>query len=570
MKDKKNIDRLFQERFKDFEVFPKEKVWKNIKRELQSRKKRRVIVLPFWSKIAGVAAVIAILMLIGNGLFFNSNTTSVATSPEKNEVKKADENQKKPFENTKTSTQKSVANAESNSSAGKNKMNANTEGKSIQQKTKSSSTNENPPSNAKDALSVGNINNAKTGVKNSDESKENQGKQLTQHKVITQEGLAKNTVKSNKAVKGFDKNPPENHQTQGSENDNSTRSALVKNTAKPSNPEQKSIQQKNKNKTGKLNSKAKNTGIAKTENISKRRGFQKVDTDNSTEESLAKNQKNVKDDSLNTVHKNKKRSLLDAIAKNPDQTDKTIKEENGKGTKFALRPNISPIYYNSLSGGSAIDPKFSNNKAEGEVTMSYGIDVSYAISKRVKIRSGISKVNMSYNTKNIAFTSSPQAKSLNGFRKNAQTEHLAVHSRLSNELNRSTLSEVEGSAIDPYTSGQLNQQFGFIEVPLEIEYALLDKRFDINVIGGASTLFLDDNSIHINSYQGTTDLGKASNLNSVSFTTNFGLGFGYDITKELNFNLEPTFKYQFHGFSGDTSGFKPYYFGVYTGISFKF
>ena len=35
MNDKKNIDRFFQERFKDFEMYPNEQVWENIQTELK-------------------------------------------------------------------------------------------------------------------------------------------------------------------------------------------------------------------------------------------------------------------------------------------------------------------------------------------------------------------------------------------------------------------------------------------------------------------------------------------------------------------------------------------------------
>jgi hypothetical protein len=37
MNDKKNIDRLFQERFKDFESEPNEQVWANIQLALKKR-----------------------------------------------------------------------------------------------------------------------------------------------------------------------------------------------------------------------------------------------------------------------------------------------------------------------------------------------------------------------------------------------------------------------------------------------------------------------------------------------------------------------------------------------------
>ena len=54
MNDKKNIDRFFQEQFKDFESNPNEQVWKNIQTALNEKKSRKV--LPLWIKLSGIAA----------------------------------------------------------------------------------------------------------------------------------------------------------------------------------------------------------------------------------------------------------------------------------------------------------------------------------------------------------------------------------------------------------------------------------------------------------------------------------------------------------------------------------
>ena len=43
MNEKKNIDRLFQERFKDFEAIPNDKVWNKIHDALHEKKKKKVI-----------------------------------------------------------------------------------------------------------------------------------------------------------------------------------------------------------------------------------------------------------------------------------------------------------------------------------------------------------------------------------------------------------------------------------------------------------------------------------------------------------------------------------------------
>src|SRR6476620_999494 len=66
MSERKNIDKLFQEKFKDFEVDPPENTWPELERRLKKKKDRKVI--PFWWRLSGVAAALVIGLLIGNGL----------------------------------------------------------------------------------------------------------------------------------------------------------------------------------------------------------------------------------------------------------------------------------------------------------------------------------------------------------------------------------------------------------------------------------------------------------------------------------------------------------------------
>ena len=52
---------------------------------------------------------------------------------------------------------------------------------------------------------------------------------------------------------------------------------------------------------------------------------------------------------------------------------------------WEVTPNFGPVYYNSLGGGSAIDPAFADNSQSGEVNFSYGVQVSYAINDRLSL-----------------------------------------------------------------------------------------------------------------------------------------------------------------------------------------
>lgn len=111
---------------------------------------------------------------------------------------------------------------------------------------------------------------------------------------------------------------------------------------------------------------------------------------------------------------------------------------------------------------------------------------------------------------------------------------------------------------------------GYYEVPLELSFGVYNRKFGVQVIGGMSTLFLNENSVSVQSARTTVSLGKANNLNDVHFSSNIGLGFTYKFWNSFEARFEPTFKYQFNTFSRDAGNFKPYFVGLYTGISFKF
>jgi hypothetical protein len=42
MNKRKNIDKLFQEKFQDFEINPPEFIWENIEEKLKEKKKRTI------------------------------------------------------------------------------------------------------------------------------------------------------------------------------------------------------------------------------------------------------------------------------------------------------------------------------------------------------------------------------------------------------------------------------------------------------------------------------------------------------------------------------------------------
>ena len=60
MKEQKNIERLFQEKFKDFEATPPQGSWDIIASRLNEKKKKKRVI-PFWFQLSGIAASLIIV-----------------------------------------------------------------------------------------------------------------------------------------------------------------------------------------------------------------------------------------------------------------------------------------------------------------------------------------------------------------------------------------------------------------------------------------------------------------------------------------------------------------------------
>lgn len=495
MGDKKHIDRLFQEAFKDFEETPNDAVWEQIEAKLKQKKKRRVI--PIWWRYGGVAALLLLLLTVGIG-FFN-NDVSVETP-----IQVVDTEEHTPvnsIENTEDVSRSNAAKPLENNEAITDTKSSE-EGADTNEKKpdgKESLFNKNSPS-----AIASNSSNKENNIKSSGQpSKENKPQQLNNANETSVQ-IANNTEeKSNSSSDA-------NHSTINKEQ--------VKDAIKNTNS---------------------NDAIADTGN----------------EEKTA------------TSNKENQKTIEEALeeAKNIDE------EEKEKLSRWRVAPNAAPVFFNTLGQGSSIDPQFNKNSKSSETNMSYGVIASYAINDKLRVRSGVNKVNLGYSTNDVVVLQSLNGRSSISFLSNVKPE-------LSNSANDiSVLSSQnfaskssQAFATNSGINTSINQSFSFIEIPLEVEYALIDKKIGVNVIGGFSSLFLSDNELTSNFEGRETTIGEANNINDVSYSANFGLGLSYKFSKKINLNVEPMFKYQMNTFENTSGDFKPYFIGVYTGFGIKF
>ena len=119
-------------------------------------------------------------------------------------------------------------------------------------------------------------------------------------------------------------------------------------------------------------------------------------------------------------------------------------------------------------------------------------------------------------------------------------------------------------------NGQLNQTYGYIEIPIEVKYNFLgSNKFNTQIVAGFSSLFLNKNEVNLKN-QFLSKLGKATNLNTINFSGNLGLDFNYYLNRKWSLNLNPMFKTQLNTFSEKSNGFAPFNLGIYSGIKYTF
>ena len=127
----------------------------------------------------------------------------------------------------------------------------------------------------------------------------------------------------------------------------------------------------------------------------------------------------------------------------------------------------------------------------------------------------------------------------------------------------------ETTTLSSPSNGTLSQKMGFLEVPLEVEYVLINEKFAFGIIGGGSILFLEENELLLDLPDNKANLGETNNMNNLSYTTNLGLSMGYNLSKQLQLSFEPVVKFQMNTFKS-SEGQTPYFFGLYSGFSYRF
>ena len=504
MKEQKNIERLFQEKFKDFEVVPPEMVWKNIERKLNEKKKKRRVI-PFWFKATGIAAS----LLLGFYLYSYFNITKISIKPEN------------------TTVEKNINSIKNKNQEDKNKINNSAE-VIFNNSEKVVSTEKKKSSNKL----------------NNKESEKNSDVFLFKEK--------NSSIKTSRNLLTFSKDYNKTEGLNQTIND------------------EKIIQDENESELVILE---KNNTQKETPKLFENKvDFEKINrvfNDNTSAVKVVKSTDNKTQDSSLVAKISEEINALEQLLKEKEVGKNVEEKEKEMQNRWAVSSNASPVYFNSSSKGSPLDTRFESNQKNYNNSLSYGLGVSYAINDKISLRTGINTVNLNYNTSEVVFYQDANAKEIQNVTRNQRGSLINIDNK-GTIASSTTEINLFGNDVKKY-DGELNQQMGYLEIPLELSYKVLDKKIGIDLIGGMSTLLLNRNDVSLISDSGMEmTIGEPNNLNNIHFSSNVGVSFKYLFLKSFEANFNPMFKYQLNTYSENSGNFKPYFIGLYTGLAYKF
>ena len=274
---------------------------------------------------------------------------------------------------------------------------------------------------------------------------------------------------------------------------------------------------------------------------------------------------------------------VEAIASDPADE---LQEKKRGDLKWVVGAALSPLY--SFRDAEASAMAGAADFESGMVAYAGGVHVSYRTTARLSIESGIfyNKMGISIGAPGIqsfneSFDFSPLAQ------ESGRTEVTTITNSVGNIVAKSgevyvnnyllnASSENNAFTENTYTNvieadQGIRQHLEYLEIPFNLRYTVVDRTLEFQLVGGMSTNFLINNFVSTETSGESTNIGYLTNIRSVNYSGNAGLGMIYHIHNRFSLQLEPRFRYFLNSVNDATlPSTRPYTLGLYTGLSYTF
>ena len=131
---------------------------------------------------------------------------------------------------------------------------------------------------------------------------------------------------------------------------------------------------------------------------------------------------------------------------------------------------------------------------------------------------------------------------------------------------------VQFSSTDLGDQPLLEQSLGYVKVPVTLRYKLFaHQNIDVSLAGGFSANWLVDNDAYLRMSGERQYLGRTGGLADAAISSHAGIGVAIPVFRQLHLRMEPRVDYFISDINESSSvGYRPYSFGVYTGVFYEF
>jgi len=235
-----------------------------------------------------------------------------------------------------------------------------------------------------------------------------------------------------------------------------------------------------------------------------------------------------------------------------------------------------------------INTNYTQNYNNEKPLMSYsaGVDVNYRVSKRWNIQSGLYFSELGQISENILVSEVPvNSYDPTMYAVNTSTGNITIQGSPNEIIDKVSpgIRNTEDLFNAPLIPGGIDvkneiaqvqtnivQTYEFYEVPVVVNYKLVDRKFGLSLSGGVSANIMYGNAAYIEESGSRYELeATVDNLKNMNYSGILGLGMEYPIIKKLCLNLKPTFRYSLSPIN-ETGSVYPYSFGLFTGLKYTF
>jgi len=198
---------------------------------------------------------------------------------------------------------------------------------------------------------------------------------------------------------------------------------------------------------------------------------------------------------------------------------------------------------------------FDDNKSSGLISSTYGFNVVFRATNRISIQTGVFSKELRFLTEGLF---------LSEFIPDVNPTNIIYNPGV--EVRFSNTPDIVGSE-----SVSLSQSIVYMEMPFELKYRMFgSSKFNTNLIGGFSFLYLNKNEIRAKSNLLSREIGKASNVLTTSTTLNIGLDVEYHLSNRWVLNSAVMYKKHYNTYEDYNNEYSPYNVGMHVGIGYKF